>query len=47
MHIWNRFHRVAVLALGTFTAFAGSSPAATLAVLQDGKTIVWVDTEEK
>jgi Domain of unknown function (DUF4394) len=47
MHIWKRFQRVAAVALGTFAALAGSSSAATLAVLQDGKTIVWVDTEEK
>lgn len=46
MHIWNRFHRVALLTLGTFTALAASSSGATLAVLQDGKTIVWVDTDQ-
>ena len=42
-----RVIRTAALAVGVSTALAATSAGATVAALQDGKTIVWVDTVQK
>ncbi len=47
MRMFWKSHRLGALALGLSVATPSAASAATIAALQDGTTIVWIDTDQK
>ena len=47
MRMFTNAHRVAALVFGLSAATSSAASAATVAALQDGRTIVWIDTDQK
>lgn len=47
MRMFRKSPRFAALVLGLSAATSSAASAATIAALQDGTTIVWIDTEQK